>query len=138
MGKATELVELLKTRPLTEEEKLRRNPYRAPELRLKPDEVVSVDHHQDPQVSSTLGRLATQEVGTVELRLADNPDLRAVLVPVEKYVALVGFKLAAESKHGRITPDGYQVPPELEDADVEQVDPSAHWQVHPLPGFPGS
>lgn len=53
--------------------------------------------------------------------------LEAVLVPVERYVELVGRELQL-SRELDVQPDGRFQPSGLEDADVELIDPTEEWQ----------
>jgi hypothetical protein len=124
MGKASELYDELANRPLTPQEREARNPS-PPPLKLKADVIIEVD--SSTTVESLLGHLATEGVRSIEVRLADGSNRTGVLVPVDRYVTLVGAKLKSD-RNFQFLDDGRVVPQEFDAADVEHVHPdTASW-----------
>lgn len=123
MGKGSELHRRLVEHPLTEEEVRAREP-QIPELRLKPDISVVVDDHTTAK--DVLGRLANEGSRSLYLQLNEGEaHVDAVLVPVDRYLKLVGLSLRATNEFEAV--DGRLVPTDLAQADVEPVDPNAAW-----------
>jgi hypothetical protein len=127
-GKATELVRRISERTLTEEEMAARRP-KVPELRLRPDAMVVVDDHTPAR--DLLDRLTTEGARSMKVEYGEGDSCtEAVLVPVDRYVHLVGINLATSGEVEALL-DGRLVPSGLDQADVEPVDPNASWEHHP-------
>jgi len=114
MGKASDIAERLSQLPPED-----RGP-KKPELRLKPDLEVEISDNET--LNRTVQILGAGEVRNVLVKVLEG---QAVLVPVERYVDLVGTELATDpnklaTTHG-LVPDG------LESSEVEPVDPEARW-----------
>ena len=124
MGKGTDLHNRLVSSPLSEEEMRARQP-QIPELRLRPDMAVVADGRTT--AAEVVGRLANDGIRSIYLQVGEGATHGdAVLVPVERYVELVGRSLAA-SGDVEALPDGKIIPAGLAQADVEQVDPNVPW-----------
>jgi len=132
MGKAEDLADDLMRHPLMPEEIAARYP-QFPELRLRADApAVVVD--EATRVRDVVGRLQSEDVGSIALR---NPDggVTAMVVPVERYLELVGTQLATDPNKVA-TLDGRLMPSEVSIAAsyVEQVNPRDTWG-RPIPGY---
>jgi hypothetical protein len=125
MSKGSELRSHIIDNPLTEEE-LRARQSHVPELRLRPDMSVTAD--EATTAKDVLGRLASDEnARSLYLHLSeDDGRLDAVVVPVNRYVELVGLALKAANEV-EVAADGRLIPRGLDQADVESVDPNASW-----------
>jgi hypothetical protein len=126
MGKAEELVDDLMRRSLTPEEEAAKHP-RVPELRLRAD-APAVDINKTTHIRDVLSRLQDKDVGGVALRDPSTGPV-AVVVPVERYLDLVGKELANDPSNKVGTLDGHIAPAETAIAAsyVEQVNPSDTW-----------
>jgi hypothetical protein len=121
IGKATQIANELDALPPRE---LR--PER-PQLRLRAD-VPSVEVSETTRVQEILSRLDSEDTRRV---LLSSPEagVTAVVVPIDRYIDLVGTELEFEVSHsGQALLDGRIEPTELATSDVEQVDPQATWQ----------
>jgi hypothetical protein len=125
MGKASELDDQLEQNPLSAEDEARFRPHR-PELRLRSDAPsLDVDGHIGTQLARELSRS-----GVHGLTLRDpQGDVRAVAIPVERYLELVGADISADENKQTAFLDGRIGPPDeiLRTAHVEQVDPRDTW-----------
>jgi hypothetical protein len=124
-GKATEIEEQLLSRPISEEERARRNP-QLPRLRLTEDAPATNVDNASP-VARVLADLDDEPSGAVVARRRDG-SLAAVVVTVDRYLALVGKELTA-SDLKQATLDGDIAPADeaLAAAHVEQIDPAERW-----------
>lgn len=123
-GKASELSDILDAKSLTDEEIAARRP-KVPELRLRPDASVVVDDNTAAQ--DLLQRLSTEGARSMQLRHGEREgNVEAVLVPVERYVQLVGLSLVSTNEF-EVLSDGKIVPMGMAQADVETADPHATW-----------
>jgi hypothetical protein len=123
MGKASETSRYIESHPLTPQEEDARHP-RHPKLRLKED-VDTVEVAPDTPVAEVFERMASDGQHRVALRRPDG-EISAVVIPVERYVQLIGTELAGSTytvadRGGRVAPAG------LLASDVEQVDPQQSW-----------
>jgi len=124
MGKGSELSRRIMNNPLTEEEMRARQPV-LPELRLNPDATVVADDRTT--VAEVVGRLANEGIRSVYLQVGEGASHGdAVVVPVARYVQLVGQNLAMSNEIEAL-PNGRIIPAGLARADVETIDPDATW-----------
>lgn len=125
MGKASELDDFLEGRSLTPEEVTARHP-KVPELRLRAD-VPAVEIDGATTASNVLAHMRSENVGTIALH-EPSVNVTAVVMPVERYLELVGTELANDPFHKEAGPRGI-APTEaaLAAVHVEQVDPSDTW-----------
>lgn len=131
-SKASELADDLTRRELSDREWESRHP-KVPELRLRADApAIAID--EVTPVTDALKRLRGEAVGAMALRQADGHST-AVVIPVERYLELVGKELASGSRWVG-TLDGQIVPVESAFAEsyVEQVDPNETWTHDAIPG----
>jgi hypothetical protein len=94
-----------------------------PQLRLKPEH--AVDASESAQVVEGLRVLEETQVRNVLVRDSAS-GLEGVLVPVQRYVELLGRELQL-SRRARALPDGRLLPSRLADSEVEMVEPDAEW-----------
>lgn len=136
MSKASELADDLVRRPLSEKEMASRHP-KVPELRLRPDAPVMEIDEITP-VKDALGQLRSEGIGAMALRESGG-DATVVVIPVERYLELVGKELATDSPMVG-TLDGRVMPAEsaFVASYVEQVDPGDIWTHDPIPGSTGA
>jgi hypothetical protein len=125
MGKATELDDYQDRHPLTPEKVAARYP-KVPELRLRAD-VPAVEIDEATTASNVLAHMRSENVGTIALH-EPIVNVTAVVMPVERYLELVGSELANDPFHKEAGPRGI-APTEaaLAAVHVEQVDPSDTW-----------
>ena len=124
MSNASELVDDLLNRPLTPEEVAAKYP-KVPELRLRPDAPgVTVD-------DNTLGSEIVERLGEKDsLALYDHSGAaRAIVLPLERYIQLVGTELVNDPRNNVATPDGRISPTDeaLAASYVEQVNREDTW-----------
>lgn len=93
-----------------------------PELRLRSDMPTVAVSAATPLVD-VVEQLRSEGVGVIALHEADS-DAMAVMLPVERYLELVG-KVLVGQRTGIVNPYGQLVPPESDFADayVKQVNP---------------
>jgi len=128
MGRASDVFrELNEQPPRGEEERLQGA---LPPLRLKVE--LTADVAEPGSIATAIEALAHGRARNVIIHDAEN-DLNAVLVPLERYVDLVGKELQG-SQLRDATPDGRLIPTGLADAEVETIDPAADWR--PAQGDP--
>jgi hypothetical protein len=124
-GKATEIEEQILARPISDEERARRNP-QLPRLRLAEDVPATNVDNASP-VAQVLADLDDEPSGAVVARRRDG-SLAAVVVTIDRYLALVGKELSVSGRkqatlHGDIAPSNEA----LAAAHVEQIDPAERW-----------
>jgi hypothetical protein len=121
MGRASDAFrELNEQPPRGEEERLHGA---LPALRLKVE--LTADVAEPGSIATAMEALAHGQARNVMIHDSVN-DLSAVLVPLERYVELVGKELQG-SQLRDATPDGRLIPADLADAEVEMSDPAADW-----------
>lgn len=121
MGKGTDaLNELRNLPPQTSEESYRGT---LPLLRIKPELVV--EPPEQGEIIKALAALNEKRVRNVLVRDSGS-GFEGVVVPVERYVELVGKELQS-SRLRDAMPDGRLLPSGLVDSDVEMIDPHAVW-----------
>jgi hypothetical protein len=106
--------------PLTDDERFGAA---LPSLRLKPESTVEAT--ASVEIVDGLRALDERRMRNVLVRDSAS-GLEAVLVPVERYVELVGRELQL-SREVDVREDGRLQPRGAHDADVEVVDPTAEW-----------
>lgn len=98
---------------------------RVPELRLRAD-APSLEINGSTLVSNAVAQLRSETVGAIVLR-EPGAEPTAVVMPVERYLELVGTELVndspKEARGGGLAPRAAA----LEAVYVEQVDPSGTW-----------
>ena len=125
MGKATEVLkDLSALPPRSEDERFGRA---LPPLKLKPELVVELS--EPTKIADGLTALEHGEIRNVLVRDSAG-DLEGVLVPVERYVQLVGRELQ-QSRALEMRDDGRLQPEGFTDADVELSDPNVDWPQPP-------
>lgn len=126
MGKASELAKHLREHPLEPHEEAARRGAR-PELKLKPDSVVEAP--VEGEIGDALAAIGRRELRNVLLRDTAT-GMEGVLVPVDRYVELVGTELESTSQL-HVRPDGQYEPAGLRTSEIEIVDPTAGWPTQP-------
>jgi hypothetical protein len=126
MGKAEELMDDLLRHPLTPEEIATRYP-KVPELRLRAD-APTVEVDATTTARDVLERVQSQDVGSVALR-DSTTGVTAVVMPVERYLELVGGELAHDPLNKEAGLNGTITPTEaaLVASHVEQINPHDTW-----------
>ena len=104
-----------------------------PQLRLKPEHAVDVS--ESALVVESLRALEEKQARNVLVRDSTS-GLEGVLVPVERYVELLGRELQL-SRRFRATAGRLQ-PSRLADSEVEMVNPDAEWPHLPRQPLAGS
>jgi hypothetical protein len=99
-----------------------RSEARIPELRLRPD--ASVEVLAQTSAHELLEELAKGEARSIYLHGEAG---QGVLVPLERYIALVGASLASSNRY-EADLEGRLTPADLASADVETIDPHATWR----------
>jgi hypothetical protein len=126
MSKASELADDLMSHPLTPEEIAARYP-RVPELRLRAD-APTVEINETTRARDILERVRSENVGSIALR-ESAAGITAVVIPVERYLELVGKELATDPSNKVGTLDGQIRPTDaaIAASHVEQVNPDDSW-----------
>jgi hypothetical protein len=123
MGKGSDTFDRMRARAQSEESPGEKQRKLRPELRLAPDTLIEAG--ADTSTREALGHLAREGVGCVEVRDTEL-DVDAVLIPTERYIALMTRVLELEAfAVGRT---GYY-PPGLATSNLKQVDPDASWDA---------
>jgi len=125
--KASKVVDRLMSRKLSPREIAERYP-QAPELRLRAD-APAVEIDETTPVVDVLERLGNSDIGALALR-PRGADPTAVVVPIERYLELVGKELL--HSRGKVVGASNDFrPPDaaLETVSVELVDPAAVWPL---------
>lgn len=124
--KASEVVENLMSRPLPPEEVARRYP-KAPKLRLRAD-TPAIEIDGTTSAKAVVDQLQSDRLDTVAVREI-GAEAVAVLLPVERYLELVGNELSRRHHDLVVGPHGHFQPQDSELAvlHVEQVDPNERW-----------
>lgn len=123
---AGQLVEDLMNSPSSPEETARRYP-RAPKLRLRAD-TPAVDIDETTSATSVVKQLQGERLDTAVIR-ETGAQAVAVLLPVERYLELVGNELARRHHDLIVGPHGDFRPQDsaLAELHVEQIDPNEKW-----------
>jgi hypothetical protein len=125
-SKAAQLREDLMRHPLTPEEVAQRYP-KVEALRLRSD-APSVEIDDALPAKRVIEQLQSEDVDAIALH-EQGSDPTAVIIPVERYLELVGKELAGYTElvgtlDGRLIPPG----PAFAASYVEPVDPDATWR----------
>jgi hypothetical protein len=127
-GNASKVMDELMQNPLTQEEQAARY-LGVPELRLRAD-TPTVDVDETTRVQGVLARLHGEDTRSLALR-DRGAAISAVVIPVERYLELVGIQLAKDPSIQRDTSTGSIAPTgtALAASHVEQVHPRDTWTV---------
>jgi hypothetical protein len=121
MGRASDVFrELSEQPPLSDDERFGGA---LPPLRLKPELTVEVSG--PTEVVDGLRAIKDKRVRNVLIRESSD-GYQAVLVPIDRYVELLGRELQL-SRDAEVRDSGGLQPQGLADAEVELTDPSADW-----------
>lgn len=100
-----------------------------PELRLRAD-APALEIDETTTVMDALERLESSDIGALALRTPRGTDPTALIIPVERYLELVGKELL-HSPSKVVGESNDFTPPDaaLEAVNVEQVDAAANWPL---------
>lgn len=127
MGKANELGDDLLSHPLTPEERAAKYP-KVPELRLRAD-APAAEVDENTRVQEVVKRLQSEAAPIIALRdMATGAT--AVVMPVERYLQLVGTELVNDPLNQVGGLEGHIAPTDaaLRASHIEQVNPSETWK----------